>query len=85
MKCYVIKWIIIGYSTVFCKIRDFICLFCFDCGLTSRKTIFQSGILFARVFVLQKSNWTSDSESNAISVERRRVQIKTSILPNTVE
>ena len=43
------------------------------------------GILFALVFVLQKSYWTSDSESNAISVERRRVQIKSSILPNTVE
>ena len=41
--------------------------------------------LFARVFVLQKSYWTSDSESNAISVERRRVQIKSNILPNTVE
>ena len=41
--------------------------------------------LFARVSVLQKAYWTSDSESNAISVGRRRVQIKSSILPNTVE
>ena len=42
-------------------------------------------ILFARVFVLQKPYWTSDSESSTVSAERRRVQIKSSILPNTVE
>ena len=55
--------LLIGYSTVFCKIRDFICT-----SLRSTEMVL-----------------ASDSESNAISVERRRVQIKSSILPNTVE
>ena len=52
--------IIIGYSSVLCKIRDFICT-----SLRSTEIVL--------------------NESNAISVERGRVQMKSSILPNTVE
>ena len=52
--------IIIGYSTVFCKIWDFICT-----SLRSAETVCRL--------------------SNSVSAERRRMQIKSSILPNTVE